>query len=236
MDVEKARVTGRAERLNAQAASFLTGRTNDVAERLFHGALVSRARMKTSEDEQLQASSEVSLHHYSPPFGAGQEAATAPSMTMMRPPSYGAWHRGNSPPAVDPAQLDLPAGLTGSTGDLATTPSGREVSDPDARHDKLASAGGRRAAPCSVCPLQGLAWSTHPPALQWIGTVERERQDVRSEKRRRRIVEFLIVVGVVALAFFVWFGCRRSAPMTRSSPPLAQTRHALLVVVVSVLA
>src|SRR2546426_3908250 len=51
MDVEKARVTGRAERLNAQAASFLTGRTNDVAERLFHGALVSRARMKTSEDE-----------------------------------------------------------------------------------------------------------------------------------------------------------------------------------------
>src|SRR5207249_8103514 len=57
MDVEKARVTGRAERLNAQAASFLTGRTNDVAERLFHGALVSRARMKTSEDEQLQASS-----------------------------------------------------------------------------------------------------------------------------------------------------------------------------------
>src|SRR5438034_2310271 len=49
-------------------------------------------------------------------------------------------------------------------------------------------------------------------------TVERERQDVRSEKRRRRIVEFLTVVGVVALAFFVWFGCRRSAPMTRSSP------------------
>src|SRR5207244_10042510 len=57
MDVEKARVTGRAERLNAQAASFLTGWTNDVPERLFHGALVSRARMKTSEDEQLQASS-----------------------------------------------------------------------------------------------------------------------------------------------------------------------------------
>src|SRR2546422_5624965 len=57
MDVEKARVTGRAERLNAQAASFLTGRTNNVPERLFHGALVSRARMKTSEDEQLQASS-----------------------------------------------------------------------------------------------------------------------------------------------------------------------------------
>ena len=82
----------------------------------------------------------------------------------------------------------------------------------------------------------GGPWSTHPPALQWIGTVERERQDVRSEKRRRRIVEFLTVVGVVALAFFVWFGCRRSAPMTRSSPPLAQTRHALLVVVVSVLA
>src|SRR5207245_10400208 len=57
MDVEKARVTSRAERLNAQAASFLTGRTNDVAERLFHGTLVSGARMKTSEDEQLQASS-----------------------------------------------------------------------------------------------------------------------------------------------------------------------------------
>ena|SRR6266446_2532957 len=57
MDVEKARVTGRAERLNAQAASFLTGRTSDVAERLFHGALVSGTRMKPSEDEQLQASS-----------------------------------------------------------------------------------------------------------------------------------------------------------------------------------
>src|SRR2546421_8314569 len=56
MDVEEARVTGRAERLNAQAASLLTGRSNDVAEGLFHGALVSRARMKTSEDEQLQAS------------------------------------------------------------------------------------------------------------------------------------------------------------------------------------
>src|SRR6266849_10453113 len=88
MDVEKARVTGRAERLNAQAARFLTGRTNNVAERLFHGALVSRARMKTSEDEQFQASSsEDSLNHYSPPFCAGQEAATVPSMTIMRPPS-----------------------------------------------------------------------------------------------------------------------------------------------------
>ena len=57
MDVEKARVTGRAERLNAQAARFLTGRANHVAERLFHGALVSRARMEASEDEELQASS-----------------------------------------------------------------------------------------------------------------------------------------------------------------------------------
>src|SRR6266480_4626815 len=63
MDVENARVTGGAERLNAQAASFLTGRTNDVAERLFQAALFSRARVKTSEDEQLQASSsEVSLN------------------------------------------------------------------------------------------------------------------------------------------------------------------------------
>src|SRR5882762_10361744 len=56
MDVEEARVTGRAERLNAQAASFLTGQSNDVAEGLLHGALVPRARMKTPEDEQLQAS------------------------------------------------------------------------------------------------------------------------------------------------------------------------------------
>src|SRR5882724_2062244 len=46
-------------RLDAQAASFLTGRTHDVAERLFNGALVPRARMKTSEDEQLQSSSSV---------------------------------------------------------------------------------------------------------------------------------------------------------------------------------
>src|SRR5438094_8481473 len=54
MDVEEARVTGRAERLNAQAADFLTGRSNDVAEGLFHCALVPRTRMKTSEDEQLK--------------------------------------------------------------------------------------------------------------------------------------------------------------------------------------
>src|SRR5882672_8581010 len=54
MDVEEARVTGRAERLNAQAANLLAGRSNDVAEGLVHGALVSGARMKTSEDEQLQ--------------------------------------------------------------------------------------------------------------------------------------------------------------------------------------
>ena len=47
MDVEQARIMSRAERLNAQAARFLVGRTNDVAERFFHGALVSRARMKT---------------------------------------------------------------------------------------------------------------------------------------------------------------------------------------------
>src|SRR3989442_13231275 len=63
MDVEKARVTGRAERLNAQAASFLTGWTNDVPERLFHGALVSRARMKTSEDEQLRSTRDPRLFY-----------------------------------------------------------------------------------------------------------------------------------------------------------------------------
>src|SRR6266705_6117692 len=84
MDVEKARVTGRAERLNAQTARFSTGRTNDVAERLFHGALVSRARMKTSEDEQLQA----------------------PLLRVAE-------HRGDSPPAVDPPQRDQPAGHEG---------------------------------------------------------------------------------------------------------------------------
>src|SRR6267378_2653634 len=82
MDVEEAWVTGRAERLNAQAAGFLTGRTNDVAERLFHGALVARARMKTCDDEQLQASSsEIQSNHYSRRTG------------------------GDSPPAVDPPQL-----------------------------------------------------------------------------------------------------------------------------------
>src|SRR3989442_9942367 len=86
--------------------------------------------------------------------------------------------------SVDPAQLDLPAGLTGSTGDLATTPSGREVSDPDARHDKLASAGGGPAAPRLGCPPPGPPFSTHPPAPQWIGTVGPERRGVRSEKGR----------------------------------------------------
>src|SRR5204862_3283728 len=55
MDVEEARVADGAERLNAQAARFLAGRTNNGAERVLHGTLVSRARMKTSEDEQLQA-------------------------------------------------------------------------------------------------------------------------------------------------------------------------------------
>src|SRR2546422_5362897 len=82
MDVEKARVTGRAERVNAQAASFLTGRTNDVAERLFHGILVSRVRMKTSEDEQLQASS-----------SCGHRCMVAE-------------HRGDSPSAVHPLHRD----------------------------------------------------------------------------------------------------------------------------------
>ena len=57
MDVEQARVTGRAERLDAQAAGFRPGRHHDVAERLVHGALVSRARVETSEDEQVHASS-----------------------------------------------------------------------------------------------------------------------------------------------------------------------------------
>src|SRR3989442_8622565 len=109
MDVEKARVTGRAERLNAEAAGFLTGRTNDVAERLFHGALVSRARMKPSEDEQLQASS---------------------SQVMV------AGHRGDSPPAADPPQLDLPAGPEAEEQDQRW-PVGLEGSGGDG-HEPLA--------------------------------------------------------------------------------------------------
>src|SRR5213592_380962 len=57
MDVEQARITGRAERLDAQAAGLLTRRPHDIAKGLLHRALVSRARMKTREDEQFQASS-----------------------------------------------------------------------------------------------------------------------------------------------------------------------------------
>jgi hypothetical protein len=72
MDEEKPRITGRAERLNTQAASFLTGRTNDVPERLFHGVLVLRARMKTSEDEQLQVSSSVDRGQVLQSYIAGQ--------------------------------------------------------------------------------------------------------------------------------------------------------------------
>ena len=50
MDVEQARVASRAEPLDAQAAGFRSGRTDDVEERLLQGALVSGARMKTSEE------------------------------------------------------------------------------------------------------------------------------------------------------------------------------------------
>src|SRR5437667_12772379 len=57
MDVEQAWLTDRAERLDPQAAGLLTRRPHDIAKGLLHRALVSRARMKTREDEQFQASS-----------------------------------------------------------------------------------------------------------------------------------------------------------------------------------
>ena len=36
--------------------------------------------------------------------------------------------------------------------------------------------------------------------------MELERHGVRTEKRRRRVVEFLTTVGVVVLAVAVWLG------------------------------
>jgi len=36
--------------------------------------------------------------------------------------------------------------------------------------------------------------------------LDQERQGVRTEKRRRRVVEWLIAVGAIVMAFFVWFG------------------------------
>ena len=59
MDVEQAGITGRTERLDAQAAGFLTRRLHDLAECLLHRALLSRARMKPREDEQFHASSSI---------------------------------------------------------------------------------------------------------------------------------------------------------------------------------
>jgi len=36
--------------------------------------------------------------------------------------------------------------------------------------------------------------------------VKEERQDVRLEERRLRILEFLTAVGAVVVAFVIWFG------------------------------
>ena len=41
---------------------------------------------------------------------------------------------------------------------------------------------------------------------EWAGMMELERHGVRTEKRRRRVVEFLTTVGVVVLAVAVWLG------------------------------
>src|ERR1044071_4019191 len=57
MDVEQAWLSDRPERLDPQAAGLLTRRPHDIAKGLLHRTLVSRARMKTREDEQFQASS-----------------------------------------------------------------------------------------------------------------------------------------------------------------------------------
>jgi len=83
MDVEEAWVTGRAETPECSGSRLPHGTDQTtVAERLFHGALVARARMKTCDDEQLQASS---LRNSVKP--------------LFRRTG------GDSPPAVDPPQL-----------------------------------------------------------------------------------------------------------------------------------
>jgi hypothetical protein len=51
VNVKESRISGRAKSMNAQAATFLSGWTKHIAQRLFSGALVARTGMKTREDE-----------------------------------------------------------------------------------------------------------------------------------------------------------------------------------------
>src|SRR5271169_3787241 len=55
VNVEELRIANRAERTNAEAASFLAGRHYDLAQRLLHCCLISRQRLKTGEDKNFHA-------------------------------------------------------------------------------------------------------------------------------------------------------------------------------------
>src|SRR5258705_3478640 len=84
MDVEQAGITGRTERLDAQAAGFLTRRLHDSAERLLHRALLSRARMKPREDEQFHVSSSIERAAFSHRTRSSVRGSSAAGMVSPR--------------------------------------------------------------------------------------------------------------------------------------------------------
>jgi hypothetical protein len=55
MYVEEPGVAGRLKPVNAEAARFLTRRSEDVEQHLGHRILIARTRVKSREDEQFHA-------------------------------------------------------------------------------------------------------------------------------------------------------------------------------------
>src|SRR4029453_13952021 len=99
MNVEQARITSRAERLDAQAAGFLTRRPHHIAECFLHRALASRARMETREDEHFHAPSST-------------ERASSPHRTSSsaRPATTAAAYQWN-PASADRGSARSPRGV-----------------------------------------------------------------------------------------------------------------------------
>src|ERR1039458_7160384 len=54
VNVEQSRISDRTKSVNAQAAGFLAGRTDNSIQRLRDSTLIARSRVKTGEYEQLQ--------------------------------------------------------------------------------------------------------------------------------------------------------------------------------------
>src|SRR5208337_5493941 len=51
VNVEQSRIPGRAKGVNAQAAGFLAGRTENITQRLLNSTFITCAGVKTREDE-----------------------------------------------------------------------------------------------------------------------------------------------------------------------------------------